>query len=116
MKLLDPAAWSMTAHALKRACEMDLDPRTIQLVLQSPEEIVQPGPGSKYRHHDRVRYQRGEVCAVVEPHMAHPSIVITFLWRYAEGWAEHADDPGKGREYRPDVDLRSRPGRRVRHA
>lgn len=103
--LLDPSRFHIHHHAAARAVEMGIDPFDVAVMLTSPDEERTPGPASKYHDSGRVFYDRGDYTAVIQPG---PKVttVITFLWRYAEGWEKsYRDNPYSDRTLRATSNL-----------
>lgn len=100
-----PAPFRMTRHATKRAADMRLTMNQIVLLVHEPEVIAEHDPMSKYHGDGTIMHMRGEHTAVLDPSRR---TIVTLLWRWREGWEDHAEDLGEGREVRPDSHLPSR--------
>ena len=78
--------YTFTKHATERILDMALDPREVQLALQSPDEVKQC---TKYPACDL--YDHGRITLSVDRSMKQ---VVTVLWRTQRGWAK--DINGRG--------------------
>lgn len=94
--LLDPDKFNIHHHAAARAIEMGIDPFDIAVMLTAPDAERTPGQKSKYYETGRMFYDYEDYTAVIQPG---PKVttVLTFLWRYADGWEKSYRD-------RPDSD------------
>ena len=94
---LSRGAWCVTDHAATRAAEMGLDPDTIAAILTTPEERRVQGEASAYT--GDVLYLWGDYAAAIARD-TYPRRVITFLYRYQDGYEAQYDAPSEGRERR----------------
>ena len=94
---LSRGVWRITGHAATRATEMGLDPDTITAILATPEERRVQGEMSAYT--GDVLYLRGDYAAAIARD-TFPRVVITFLYRYQDGYEAQYDAPSEGRERR----------------
>ena len=94
---LSRGAWRITDHAATRATEMGLDPDTITAILATPEERRVQGEMSAYT--GDVLYLWGDYAAAIARD-TFPRVVITFLYRYQDGYEAQYDAPADGRERR----------------
>lgn len=105
--MIDPTRWTLSNHAIERAQEMRLSPREVAELLEQPGIIADQDRRSKYRNTGHKLYMRGDYTAVVSP--GAPSVVVTILYRYRDGWRDSAPALGEGRTPRPDSHLPKRP-------
>ena len=94
---LSRGVWRITGHAATRATEMGLDPGTITALLATPEERRVQGEASAYT--GDVLYLWGDYAAAIARD-TFPRVVITFLYRYQDGYEAQYDAPSEGRERR----------------
>ena len=94
---LSRGVWRITDHAATRATEMGLDPDTITALLTTPEERRVQGEASAYT--GDVLYLWGDYAAAIARD-TFPRVVITFLYRYQDGYEAQYDAPSEGRERR----------------
>ena len=94
---LSRGVWRITGHAATRATEMGLDPDTITAILATPEERRVQGEASAYT--GDVLYLWGDYAAAIARD-TFPRVVITFLYRYQDGYEAQYDAPSEGRERR----------------
>ena len=94
---LSRGVWRITDHAATRAAEMGLDPDTITAILATPEERRVQGEASAYT--GDVLYLWGDYAAAIARD-TFPRVVITFLYRYQDGYEAQYDAPSEGRERR----------------
>lgn len=94
---LSRGVWRITDHAATRAAEMGLDPDTITAILATPEERRVQGEMSAYT--GDVLYLWGDYAAAIARD-TFPRVVITFLYRYQDGYEAQYDAPSEGRERR----------------
>ena len=94
---LSRGVWRITGHAATRATEMGLDPDTITAILATPEERRVQGEASAYT--GDVLYLWGDYAAAIARD-TFPRVVITFLYRYQDGYEAQYDTPSEGRERR----------------
>ena len=94
---LSRGVWRITDHAATRATEMGLDPGTITALLATPEERRVQGEASAYT--GDVLYLWGDYAAAIARD-TFPRVVITFLYRYQDGYEAQYDAPSEGRERR----------------
>lgn len=94
---LSRRSWRITRHAAERAVEMGLTADQVISILTDPEETVVQDETSKYA--GEFLYFRGDYAAAVGQTAA-PRSVITFLYRYQEGYESQYASPAAGREAR----------------
>ena len=94
---LSRGAWRITDHAATRAAEMGLDSDTITAILATPEERRIQGEASAYT--GDVLYLWGDYAAAIARD-TFPRVVITFLYRYQDGYEAQYDALSEGRERR----------------
>ena len=94
---LSRGVWRITDHAATRAAEMGLDPDAITAILTTPEERRVQGKASAYT--GDVLYLWGDYAAAIARD-TFPRVVITFLYRYQDGYEAQYDAPSEGRERR----------------
>ena len=94
---LSRGVWRITGHAATRAAEMGLDSDTITAILATPEERRVQGEMSAYT--GDVLYLWGDYAAAIARD-TFPRVVITFLYRYQDGYEAQYDAPSEGRERR----------------
>ena len=94
---LSRGVWRITGHAATRAAEMGLGPDTITALLTAPEERRVQGEASAYT--GDVLYLWGDYAAAIARD-TFPRVVITFLYRYQDGYEAQYDAPSEGRERR----------------
>lgn len=95
----------LSHHATKRAAEMRLTMDQIVALVDDPHVVAEHDVTSKYHGDGTIMHMRGEHTAVLDTERR---VIVTLLWRWREGWEDHAEDLGEGREVRADSHLPSR--------
>ena len=99
--LIDADKVRIVYHAATRAVEMGMSPTDVTMTIACPDAISEPTRESKYYGMGRAFHDYDDYTAVVEK--GEKLTVITFLWRYAEGWEKsYADDHHSDRKRRPN--------------
>lgn len=101
--MIDPQRWRLSYHATNRAEEMRLSIAEVVQLLEEPHIVSEHDRTSKYHGDGTVLHMRGSHTAVVAP--GEPSVVITFLYRYRDGWYDSYKTLGEGREVREHSSL-----------
>ena len=90
-------AWRVTHHAAERAVEMGMTEHDVYALLTDPESKRIQGSRSAYA--GDYLYLRGDYAAAIARD-TFPRTVVTFLYRYQDGYEAQYDAPAAGRERR----------------
>lgn len=93
--------WRLSHHAVSRMREMRLSQSEVAELLETPGIVADQDRRSKYRDTGNKLYMRGNYTAVVALSEEGPHTVVTFLYRYKDGWRDSQPTQVEGREYRP---------------
>ncbi len=100
-----PKGFRLSHHATKRAAEMRLTMNEIVALVDNPHVVAEHGATSKYHGTPTVMHMRGEHTTVLD---VERRVVVTFLYRWRDGWQDNAELLGDGREVRPGSHLPAR--------
>lgn len=97
-----PRPFRLSRHAVGRAAEMALTMDQIAGLIDDPHIVAEHDVTSKYRDTNTVLHMRGDHTAVLD---TDSRTVVTFLYRWREGWQDSEQELGEGREVRADSHL-----------